>query len=82
MMFQPAHDINWIDQSGHLIAGAMIVGLSLALVPWYWAVLISLVAAVGREQWQHPLACHAGCRTDLLFWTLGSLAASALSLFV
>lgn len=75
-MFQPWPDLDWLDQSLHVIAGASIVGLSLFVMEWYWGVLLSMGVAMGREQWQHPLACHAGCRTDLAFWLGGSLLAA------
>lgn len=75
-MFQPWSDINWLDQILHALVGGVIVGLSLLVVDWYWAVLLSMAVAVGREQWQHPGVCQAGCRTDLAFWLGGSLLAA------
>ena len=71
-----------LDQILHVLAGAAIVGLSLFVMEWYWGVALSMVVAVGREQWQHPGVCHAGCRTDLLFWLGGSLLASGLSMIM
>lgn len=72
-MFQPWHEIDWLDQALHAMAGAAIVGLSLFVMPWYWGLAVSMGVAVGRESWQHPGLCHAGCRTDLVCWLLGSL---------
>ena len=68
-------ELDWLDQVLHAVAGAAIVGLSLLVMPWWAGVLLSMAVAVGREQWQHPGVCHAGCRTDLAFWLGGSLLA-------
>lgn len=71
-VFESGEAINWLDQLLHASVGAVIVGLSLLVMEWYWGVLLSMAVAVGREQWQHPGHCHAGCRTDLAFWLIGS----------
>ena len=67
--------VNWVDQALHAllgIAGTLVVLLLLDW-GWYWGVLVTMAIAVIREQAQHPGQCHEGCRTDLLFWLLGSL---------
>ncbi len=71
-LFEPVAEMNWLDQSLHAAVGAIIAGLSLLVMPWYSAVFASMLVAVIREQWQHPGQCHAGCRTDLAFWLIGS----------
>lgn len=65
--------MNWLDQTLHFIIGLLIVSGLMFVVPWYAAVFVSLLGATAREMLQHPWACHDGCRTDLLFWALGSL---------
>ena len=77
-MFQTLAEIDWLDQMLHAVAGAAIVGLSLFVMDWYWGLALSMAVAIGREQWQHPGTCHAGCRTDLAFWLGGSLLAAGI----
>jgi len=74
-IFQPWHDIDRLDQVAHVCAGFILVAVMFLFLPIHWAVAVagSLAFAVARECWQHPWTCHAGCRTDLLFWTIGSL---------
>lgn len=74
MIVQRWQDMDWLDQALHVVAGAAIVAVSMLLIPWWAAVLLSLTVAIVRELIQHPWHCHEGCRTDLVFWTLGSLA--------
>ena len=80
-LFQSWREINWCDQALHALAGFTLVVCIGVYLPWWAAVLISMAIAVGREQWQHPGVCHAGCRTDLLCWTLGSLIGLGIGFF-
>jgi hypothetical protein len=81
-IFQRWADIDWLDQALHVVAGAVIVAVSMVVIPWWAGVLLSLTVAGVREMWQHPWACHAGCRTDLLCWLMGSLFATGVLIFL
>jgi hypothetical protein len=72
-MLQAWHDIDWLDQLAHVIAGVLLTILLMYLSDWSygWIMGVILVGAMIREQIQHPGVCHAGCRTDLVFWALG-----------
>lgn len=74
-MLQSWSDIDWLDQTLHLLAGFAITFLIGYVLSWWMGVLIAMTVAGLREMAQHPWTCHAGCRTDVLFWLLGSLVA-------
>lgn len=65
----------WIDQSLHITAGAGFTALFAVWVALPVAALSTAIIAVGREMRQHRHSgeCHAGCRLDLIFWTVGIL---------
>jgi hypothetical protein len=77
-------EINWIDQVLHALMGVLVTAVAILFIgwPWYASLTVTMVIAVIREQAQHPGVCHAGCRTDLLGWLLGSLLAVATILIV
>jgi hypothetical protein len=66
--------MNYLDQLAHFLIGAALVGAAMLVMSWYWGVALSMVVCVGREHWQHPWHCHAGCRLDVGCWLAGSLA--------
>ena len=70
-LFQPWHDIDWLDQTAHAVAGLCIVLVASFFLPVWAGALIAGTFAVARELIQHPWQCRAGCRTDLVFWALG-----------
>ena len=72
-IFEPLNQINWRDQAAHAAVGYIITTLVSAAVNPLWALSISALVAVIREQTQHFGECHAGCRTDLAFWIAGSI---------
>lgn len=61
------------DQVAHVLIGCALVLFIVMYIPWWAAVVISMVIGVIREQTQHTGRCHIGCLTDLGFWLLGSL---------
>ena len=71
-----------IDQSAHFTIGLVATLLLSMIMPVYAAAPLVLLAAWGREVYQrlmkghHWYDCKAGCRLDMLFWTLGILTAA------
>lgn len=72
-IFEPWRKINWRDQAAHAAVGYVITTLAVTVLPWWWAVLISMFIGFVREVMQHLFTCGPGCRTDLAFWFAGSL---------
>ncbi len=70
--------IDWneiLDQVLHAAVGAALVFVFSSFLHPALALVIALLVGIVREQWQHPGTCKEGCRRDLLFWLVGSLAA-------
>lgn len=69
-----------MDQVWHVLAGMAIVTTLCPFIPWWAGIVISMVIAVGRELVQHPVECGEGCRVDVVFWLIGSLAGALICL--
>lgn len=72
-IFEPFDKINWRDQAAHAAVGYVIVTLAATVLPWWWALLLSMFIGFVRELMQHIFTCGPGCRTDLAFWLAGSV---------
>lgn len=82
MIFEPWNDIDWLDQALHILAGFVIASWVTYFVSWWFGILTAMTVAVVREQIQHLGECHQGCRTDLLFWGVGSIGGAGMVLLL
>lgn len=71
-IFEPLHSVVWLDQLAHFLVGLILATIGVYFFHPLIAIIITMLIAGIREMIQHPLQCHAGCRTDLLFWLMGS----------
>jgi len=65
------------DKQLHLLAGG-VIGLSSLLLPWYSAMLLVLLAAVGKETWDKV----SGKGTPEVFDMLATIAGGAVVIFI
>jgi len=74
-IFVPFKEIKWIDQIAHMVVSAAIVAIASPYIGLY-AILLSMIIAIIREQIQHFGEMGDGSRTDLAFWFIGGFIVS------